>query len=206
MRKRIFRALLRPLVDRQVYECLTVDWTEANRLGPGAPSGADGVRVRAVERSELAHLRAGGEYGISEKFLRDVAQRPDSCFGAFIGDTLVSYVFFAPLAPTAIDEHLRFDFPPGWIYVYKALTLPAWRGRGLLPRLLKSAMPAVGTSLHRPPPGFVTLVVAGNDASSKAFERCGFRKAQQFPVWTTLSRRRHIASPARSGFSISAQV
>jgi len=151
-----------------------------------------------VERSELARLSAAGFSGISQKFLGGIERTPDVCFGAFAGEALVSYVFFAPASPIPIDARLQFAFPADWIYVYKAFTEPAWRGKRLLHQVLTHAMTRLGP--HR----FVTLVVAGNQASRKAFERCGFRPAQRFPVWRVLSRPWPLTVPDPLGFSVSA--
>ena len=190
--------VVRALFGREVYECLTMDWPgEEQRAAAGLPPSD--VQIRAVERSELARLSAAGFSGISQKFLRGIEGAPDVCFGAFAGEALVCYVFFAPASPIAIDARLQFAFPADWIYVYKAFTQPAWRGKRLLHQVLKHAMARLGP--HR----FVTLVIAGNQASRKAFERCGFRPVQRFPVWRVLSRPVHVAIPRHAGFCINAR-
>lgn len=181
MQKRILR-LLGSLLDRQVYECLTLDWPAGQHVGLPPVPRTPGVQIRAVDRAELARLSADATCGISRKFLRGIERSPDLCFGAFAGEVLASYVFLAPASPVAIDERLQFEFPADWIYVYKAFTRPAWRGKRLLHQVLADSMAGLGP--HR----FVTLVVSGNRASRKAFERCGFRPAQRFPVWRVLSR------------------
>ena len=185
---------MRPLLGREVYECLTLDW-------PGGPEAAASssdseLQIRAVDRTQLARLSADRACGISQKFLRGIERTPDLCFGAFAGEALVSYVFLAPASPIAIDARLQFEFPADWIYVYKAFTRPAWRGKRLLHQVLAHGMGCLGP--HR----FVTLVVAGNQASRKAFERCGFRPTQRFPVWRVLSRPWPLRVPDAIGFSV----
>ena len=180
--------VLRALWGREVYECLTVDWRGAQEA-ESVPATC-GVQIRKVERSELASA------GISQKFLRGIEHTPDLCFGAFAGEALVSYVFFAPASPVAIDARLEFAFPADWIYVYKAFTQPAWRGKRLLHEIVTHGMTHLGP--HR----FVTLVVAGNHASRKAFERCGFRPTQRFPVWRVLSRPWPLTVRDPLGFSV----
>lgn len=190
---RLGRAV-RAVFGREVYECLTVDWPGEQGAAAGLP--APGVQIKAVERSELDRLSAAGYSGISREFLRGIERTPDLCFGAFAGEALVSYVFFAPASPIAIDARLQFAFPADWIYVYKAFTQPAWRGKRLLHQVLAHAM----TRLC--PRRFVTLVVAGNQASRKAFERCGFRPTQRFPVWRVLSRPWPLTVRDPLGFSV----
>ena len=187
---------MRPLLGREVYECLTLDWPGGQEAA-ASPSDSD-VQIRAVDRTQLARLSADVACGISQKFLRGIERTPDLCFGAFAGEALVSYVFFAPASPIAIDARLQFAFPADWIYVYKAFTQPAWRGKRLLHQVLVHGMDRLGP--HR----FVTLVVAGNQASRKAFERCGFRPTQRFPVWRVLSRPWPLTVPDPLGFSVSA--
>ena len=188
---------MRPLLGREVYECLTLDWPAGQQAG-ASPSDS-GMQIRAVDRTELQRLSADAACGISQKFLRGIERTPDLCFGAFDGEALVSYVFLAPASPIAIDARLQFAFPAGWIYVYKAFTRPAWRGKRLLHQVLAHGMGRLGP--HR----FVTLVVAGNQASRNAFERCGFRPAQRFPVWRLLSRPWPMTVPDPLGFSVMIQ-
>jgi hypothetical protein len=187
---------MRPLLGREVYECLTLEWPGGQAAGT-SPSDA-AMQIRAVDRTELSRLSADAACGISQVFLRGIERTPDLCFGAFAGEALVSYVFLAPASPIAIDARLQFAFPADWIYVYKAFTRPAWRGKRLLHQVLMHGMGCLG------PRRFVTLVVAGNQASRRAFERCGFRSAQRFPVWRVLSRAWPLTVLDPLGFSVSA--
>jgi len=184
--------LLHPLVQREVYECLSLDRQSASRPRAPAGAGSAGTDIRRIDRFELARFSGLPEYGISRRFLEGLASRDDACFGAFVDGELASYVFLAAKSPTAIDNWLQFHFADGWTYVYKAFTLPRWRGRRLLPLLLASAMAEVATQSggrH----GFVTLYIRGNEASRKAFERCGFQPRLRFPVWKVLSRPRRVS-------------
>jgi hypothetical protein len=197
MQKRI-RALLRPWINRDVYRCLAVEWSRARLMRPEAPPTGAKVHVRLVDRLELAAWSDMREYEISAKFLNGIDRRADMCLGAFVRDELLSYAFFAPTSPTAIDEHLYFQFPPRWIYVYKTFTLPAQRGKGLLPFLLMSSMPRIQKWLagRSGPAGFVTLAMAHNPASVRAFERAGFSATLEFPVWNILSQHWPVAMPS----------
>jgi RimJ/RimL family protein N-acetyltransferase len=200
------RALLRPLFARQVYQCLTLDWNQALQPRTEVTERTPPVEVRPLERAELARLSADHAYGISPEFLDGIARRDDRCFGAFCGDELASYAFFAQAAPTAIDRELRFSFPAQWIYLYKCFTVPAWRGRRLLPLVVYRAFPQLQAWRREESGGFVTLVLTENHASLRAIERCGFRKGPQFPVWRLGSSRPRLGGPAelaRPEFSIS---
>jgi RimJ/RimL family protein N-acetyltransferase len=195
MQKRILRTLVHPLVHREVYECLTLNWHGAPGPRP-ATGAATETQVREVARADLVRFSVDPALGLSPNFLRTIHQRNDHCFAAFVGDAVASYVFFAPTSPTAIDCRLSFQFPDGWLYVYKAFTVPAWRGKRLLPHLLLEAM------RHLNRRDFVTLVVSENHGSRRAFERCGFQPRERFPVWRILSRPVRVALPGDSGFCI----
>jgi len=126
-------------------------------------------------------------------FLEAIATRDDLCFGAFAGGKLVSYRFFA-IRATAIDAHLRFQFPLRWIYAYKAFTHPAWRGKRLHRLLLLRSLPEVARWLQgsREPRGFVTLVLSDNAPSSSAMARVGFSPFDSFSVLRIGSRPRLV--------------
>jgi GNAT superfamily N-acetyltransferase len=65
---------------------------------------------------------------------------------------------------------LAFTLPPGNRYLWGFVTAPAWRGRGLYPRLLQAILRAEGADIrawigHEP----------GNTASARGILRAGFR-------------------------------
>jgi hypothetical protein len=179
--RRVAKRLLAPLLWCETYRCMRMPWPEA-AARPAAPTPVD---VRVLDRSDLARYSRDAQYEISARFLDRIAARDDLCVGAFSGQDLVSYRFFAA-QPTDIDAHLRFHFPPGWLYAYKAFTHPAWRGRRLHRELFLRSLPAV-RRLHKPL-GFVTLVLSDNASSAKALARVGFEPFTSFSVWRVLSR------------------
>jgi hypothetical protein len=181
------KRLLAPLLWRETYRCLRMPWPEAAATAAASAP----VEVRVLDRSDLARYSRDARYEISARFLDGIADRDDLCVGAFSGQELVSYRFFAA-QPTDIDAHLRFHFPPGWLYAYKAFTHPAWRGRRLHRELFLRSLPAV-SRLHKPL-GFVTLVLSDNASSAKALARVGFEPFTSFSVWRVLSRPRLVRS------------
>ena len=185
--RRLAKRLLAPLLWRETYRCLRMPWPAP---APAAPASTP-VEVRVLERSDLERYSRDALYEISARFLDGIAARDDLCVGAFSGQDLVSYRFFAT-QPTDIDAHLRFHFPPGWMYAYKAFTHPAWRGRRLHRELFLRSLPAV-SRLHKPL-GFVTLVLSDNASSAKALARVGFEPFTSFSVWRVLSLPRRISS------------
>jgi hypothetical protein len=150
-----------------------------------------------LDRPDLARYSREALYEISPRFLEGIAGREDLCVAAFSGQDLVSYRFFA-LQPTDVDAHLRFHFPPGWIYAYKAFTHPAWRGRRLHREVFLRSLPAVSRWARglRAPLGFVTLVLSDNDSSARALARVGFSPFTSFSVLRILSRPRVVSASA----------
>lgn len=203
--RRLARRAFGRWVWRETYRCLRLPWNQAQSTAAAVDAPAVPVEVRPLERSELALYGKEGGYEFSPQFLRGIASRDDLCVAAFASGKLVSYCVFA-VEPTAIDSHLRFHFPPRWIYVYKAFTHPGWRGRRLQQQLFLRALPDVGRWLDglQQPLGFVTLVIADNAPSFSAFARLGFKPFESFSVLRLRSRPRRISPPVeeRSEFYV----
>ena len=205
---RAAKRLFGPLIWRESYRCLTLPWDQAGGLAAQTRGAAREVQVRLLEREELRRYSREGEHEISAAFVDGIAGRDDLCFGAFVDGRLAAYRFFA-LRPTAIDAHLRFHFPPRWIYAYKAFTLPAWRGKRLHRELFVRSLPELGRGLGgmEPPLGFVTLVMSDNPSSAAALRRLGFAAAASFSV-LRIRRRPRVIAPSRQepeGFRIEAR-
>jgi len=189
----------------ETYRCLRLPWKQAQDAGTEAAQAAVPVKVRQLERADLARYASETEYEISPRFLDGIAARDDLCFGAFVDGKLASYRFFA-VRPTAIDSYLRFHFPARWIYAYKAFTHPAWRGKQIHRQLFLRSLPQVGAWLPglQEPLGFVTLVVSDNAPSRSALTRLGFSPFESFSVLRIRSRPRLVSPPEedRAGFYI----
>lgn len=196
--RQLAKRLLAPLAWRETYRCMRMPWDE-----PAATAAASApLDVRVLDRPELARYGRDAAYEISAGFLEGIAARDDLCVGAFSGSDLVSYSFFAK-QPTDIDSHLRFHFPPGWIYAYKIFTHPAWRGRRLHREVFLRSMPEIKRWLPgaRAPLGFVTLVLSDNESSAKALARVGFEPVASFSVLRVLSRPR-LVEPAHDAMEL----
>ena len=186
--RRLAKRLLAPLVWRETYRCLRLPWHER-----ATPAASASFEVRVLDRSDLARYSREALYEISARFLDGIAARDDLCVAAFSGNDLVSYRFFAA-QPTDVDAHLRFHFPPGWIYAYKAFTHPSWRGRRLHREVFLRSLPEVERWQRgsRDSLGFVTLVMSDNESSAKALARVGFSPFTSFSVLRVLSRPRLV--------------
>lgn len=164
------------------YACLAL--TAEPRVEP--PEA--GVVCRQVAFEELEALAGDPAYELGERALRVARERGDFCVGVFAAGRLLSYCFNAR-APTQVDTELRFRFPTGWLYHYKALTLPDWRGR----RLHGLQIGVVRRAFAASP--IVTLVTSINHASLASFRRLGFTRLCTFSVAGDPLRRRLVSLP-----------
>jgi hypothetical protein len=138
-----------------------------------------GVECRGVQLDDLARFAEDPAYDFDKSFLPLAHARGDWCMGVFAGAKLVSYSLNSAL-PTEFHSSLRYHFPEGWIYHFKAFTVPEWRGK----RLHALNVAAVLARCHSHPgfKGLVTLVLDTNLPSLASFQRLGFRPTQRFVV------------------------
>lgn len=151
---------------------------------------ANGFACREVPLEELRRYASESAYDLSERFLSEARVRADCCIGVFAGGRLVSYSFNARI-PTNIDGDFRYEFPEGWVYHFKALTLPEWRGQGLHAR----QMPVILRRFAGLPgfKGLTTLVVAANYPSLASFGRLYFEPVFRFVIAGKGAKRRLVA-------------
>ena len=99
----------------------------------------------------------------------------DFCFGAFHGDRLANYSWYAL---EAIEpEHgfgARLSFPRDTVYLYKAYTAPAYRGRKIHGAALRQAMQVFQPRGIR---HLIAIVEFANWASLRSHEKLGCRRA-----------------------------
>jgi hypothetical protein len=77
---------------------------------------------------------------LNEAFVQDAFAKGDACAAVLSGATLVSYEWMA-FTPTHDDQGVYVDFGPRYRYLYKAFTLPEFRGRHAI-RLFKGSSDA----------------------------------------------------------------
>jgi hypothetical protein len=97
---------------------------------PPAPALPHAVRVCRVSASTALRAAEDPELDLERAFVREALARGDLCFGALVGERLVSYAWRSLGAAPARDGMWVRVAPP-FHYAYKAFTLPAWRGRRL---------------------------------------------------------------------------
>ncbi len=150
---------------------------------------ANGFVCRELALEELGRYAGDSAYDLSERFVSEAKLRGDCCVGVFAGERLVSYSFNSR-TPTNIDPDFRYEFPKGWVYHFKALTLREWRGQGLharqIPVILRRFAGVPGFK------GLTTLVVTTNYTSLSAFGRLYFQPVFRFMIAGKGAKRRLV--------------
>ena len=149
------------------FQCLALP---AEARTPASP-GSDEFECREVDFAALAVFAGDPEFLLAEAELADARSRDDICIGVFAGSRLVSYSLNAR-APARLGARFQFHFPEGWLYHYKAVTLPEWRGRHLHGRQIAPLLDLFRAAGRG---GIVTLVMSANNPSVTSFRRLGFR-------------------------------
>jgi GNAT superfamily N-acetyltransferase len=107
--------------------------------------------------------------GLAEDRLLARYRQRHHLYVAFLADEPAGYGWAAKQAG-AIDElDFRFAVPPGNCYLWDFVTLPAWRGRGVYPRLLQAIL-----KQERDVDRFWIGYEASNVASGRGIARAGF--------------------------------
>ena len=91
---------------------------------------------------------------------------------ARIGGEPVAYGWVASLAASIGELGLDFALPSGDRYLWDFVTLPAWRGRGIYPRLLQAILAYEAQSGKR----FWIINAPENTASGAGISKAGFRE------------------------------
>ena len=177
------------------YACLELP---AGAAPPSLPK-VPGVGCRELALTEMARYGEDPVYEFDSSFIPEAMERGDCCMGVFAGDKLVSYSFNTPFA-TTFHPTLRYHFPEGSIYHFKAFTIPEWRGK----RLHALNVAAALAKFRRQPgySGLVTLVNEANHPSLRSFERLGFRVAHRFYVLRRESDAPWVLATGESGHHV----
>ena len=94
---------------------------------------------------------------------------------ARLDGTPVAYGWVATLAAAIGELDVAFALPPGDRYLWDFATLPAWRGRGLYPRLLQAILAQEGNDGRR----FWIINAPENRASAAGIAKAGFRPVSE---------------------------
>lgn len=104
--------------------------------------------------------------------------------GAMDGRSIVSFLWISSIPP-ALDGGYALEFDQRLAFFYRAFTLPGFRGLGLMPALLQSALERCAT---RGDHGAVACIDVANRPSRIAFRSAGFKKIATFRYAKILGR------------------
>jgi hypothetical protein len=88
------------------------------------------LRAGFLDRDTLRQLSAHAKYDLSPGFLDTALSKGDECYAIMDGVRLAAYGWYAR-TPTNISDNLAVHFDDAYVYMYKGLTLDAYRGRRL---------------------------------------------------------------------------
>lgn len=168
----LWRSAYRRLM-RRVAPFLHVSFAVSRPLGriEVRPTHA-GCSLRIATREELLRATANPDLQMTPAFVDYALSRGDICTAAFDGDNVVGYVWRA-FVPTRHKDDVWLSFEAPYRYGYKALTLPAWRGRHLQEMLGPVADPLC---IERGRTHAVGFIETHNYASITSSKRLGDRK------------------------------
>lgn len=149
-----------------------------------------------LERAEVLSLCADPNLDLASERVGEAYARGDLCAGAFLGERLAGYCWFA-FSPVPHLDGVWVDFAPDAVWIYKSLVRPAHRGRGVAPALY-GFVDRVGAERTRR--GSLICVEAHNRASISAALKAGHAPAgyalyarlrHRLSTWYSASARRN---------------
>ena len=157
-----------------------------------------------LDESDVMRYADDPRNDLTGPFVRAALAKGDRCYAVLDGDTLASYGWCAS-SPTIVFPGLVVSFPLDWVYLYKAFTLPAYRGRHLHGRITAMRLADATT---RQASGGIACVEVNNFASARSCRRLGARRVGTFVALRTFGRYWTSGSPGcrRHGIVLSRGV
>jgi GNAT superfamily N-acetyltransferase len=133
----------------------------------------DGLRIAAPAEVDVLQRLSGLDAEMLKERLRSAFQP----YLAWLGSTPVAYGWSAAGRTRFGSPPIAFDVPPDNRYLFDFATLPAWRGRGIYPRLLQAILARESGTAER----FWILHHRENRASARGIEKAGFGRVAE--IW-----------------------
>jgi hypothetical protein len=122
--------------------------------------------------SELMKFSRNSEHELTPSFIHSSLEKGDECCAILDGDALASYGWYSR-RPTLLDnEHLVLRFDRNYVYMYKGLTVTAYRGQRLHAVGMTRALAAYKAAGYK---GLVSYVESNNFDSLRSCYRMGYR-------------------------------
>ena len=154
------------LVTYRRLQCVVIETPNVKYTNLPAP-----FRYSRLRAADLMKYSGSLEYELDQEFLRSADAKGDECLAIFNGDVLASYGWYSAQA-TRINDKLELDFDHTYRYMYKGLTLDAFRGH----RLHAIGMTLALASYRKEGcKGLLSYVEAQNFDSLKSCYRMGYK-------------------------------
>lgn len=144
----------------------------------------DAVDIRIMDDETLQHCSADVRLDMPAHFIATATANGDRCFGAFSGNELIGYAWFA-INPVAYSNGLTAHFGSDYVHAYKNWTSPSARGSGLQKAIKAKALQHYRQSGKQ---GIVVAIDSHNFSSRRSTEGSGGKRKG---LWLILRRGRH---------------
>jgi hypothetical protein len=143
-------------------------------VDPAYLEGPPQYRYGFLGRDELLGMvRDPRNYNhqMSEAFIHDSFSKGDECYGIVDGSVLAGYGWYST-QPTAISDDLRIHFQKDYVYMFRGLTRPEYRGQRLHAIGMTRALKHYKEHGFR---GLISYVESVNFQSLKSVYRMGYK-------------------------------
>ena len=194
LRAFVLRAIKR-VIDFKVLRalCITV-------VAPGFLEIPAGMSGDFLDRETLRRMTADVKYDLTPEFLDEALAKGDQCYAILDGDQPAAYGWYAH-SPTRMSDGLLVRFDPAYVYMYKGLTLDAYRGRRLHAIAMTRALAACKAKGFK---GLVSYIEADNLTSLKSAHRMGYVDFGWVFIFKIMGRYATVRTPgcAALGFGL----
>ena len=135
------------------------------------PGELPGLTIRVEERAHVMAALQGREEMEMHRRMREGHR----AYVASLNGVDAAFGWVATVRATIGEIHSDFDIPEGERYLWNFVTLPAFRGKGIYPRLIEGIVRQEAREAER----FWVAYAPENFASGAGIERAGFRTVAQ---------------------------
>jgi len=168
-----FWSALRALLLRAIQRVIDFKVLRAMCIGVVAPVFLElppGMSGDFLDRETLRRMSSDPQQDLTPEFLDDALAKGDQCYAIVDGGQPVAYGWYAH-SSTLISDGMHVYFDPAYIYMYKGLTLDAYRGRRLHAIGMTRALAAYQARGFK---GLVSYIESDNLMSIKSAHRMGY--------------------------------
>lgn len=157
---------------------------------------------RFLSRAQLRHYAQDPENHIEADFLNEALEKGDRCYAILDGDKLAAYSWYSHQQTRIDPGDLLIDFNPHYVYIYKGLTKPEYRGQRLYVIGMNRAFQWYQ---QRGSQGMISYVESTNFESLNACMRLGCQIFGTLCLMRFLGRYLLLATPSCSRFGFRLQ-